>query len=137
MSVCNLRSKLPTKNFLSVIQSVTTNKNFSFRNAVGNYRRKIFVGSYRLNYVRTSFRIEKKGGSLTWRFWRVIFSDELTDGFKTTARTVTWPVRHLNCRWTHRGIWNGRSVRWRVDFSVRITDVITDEVSVGETVGKS
>ena len=28
------------------------------------------VGSYRLNYGRKSFRIKKKGGSLTWRFWR-------------------------------------------------------------------
>jgi len=24
-----------------------------------------------------------------WRFWRVIFSDEITDGFKKTARTAT------------------------------------------------
>ena len=71
---------------------------FSIRNSVGNYRRKISVGSYRLkisvgsyrlNYGRKSFRIKKKGGPLTWRFWRVIFSDGLTDGFKTTARTVT------------------------------------------------
>ena len=133
MSIGNLRSKLPMENFPSVIQSVTTNRNFSVWNAVGNYRRKISVGSYRMNYGRTSFQIEKKGGLLTWRFWLVIFSD----GFKMTARTVTWPVRRLNCRRTHRGIWNGRSVRWRVDFSVRITDVITDGVSVGETVGKS
>jgi hypothetical protein len=29
--------------------------------------------------------VVKKNGSLTWRFWRVIFSD----GFKKTARTVT------------------------------------------------
>jgi hypothetical protein len=24
-----------------------------------------------------------------WRFWRVIFSDGITDGFKKTARTAT------------------------------------------------
>jgi hypothetical protein len=27
--------------------------------------------------------------SLTWSFWRVIFLDGITDGFKKTARTVT------------------------------------------------
>jgi hypothetical protein len=35
------------------------------------------------------FVVKKKNGSLTWRFWRVIFSDGITDGFKKTARTVT------------------------------------------------
>jgi len=128
MFVGNLRSKLPADTFLSVIQSITTDGIFFVRNSVSNYRRKVFIGSYRLNYKRKSFRI-KKSGSLMWRFWRVIFSD----GFKTTARTMTWPVRRLNCWWNHRGIWNGRSVRWHVDFSVRITD----RTSVGETVRKS
>jgi len=37
---------------------------------------------------RNVFR-RKKNGSLTWRFWRVIFSDGITDGFKNTARTAT------------------------------------------------
>jgi len=33
--------------------------------------------------------VVKKGGSLTWRFWRVIFSDGIIDGFKKTACTAT------------------------------------------------
>jgi len=129
MSVGNLRSKLPMGIFPSVIQSVTIDGKFSVHNSVGNYQRKLSIGSYRLNYGREIFWIKKKGGSVTWRFWRVIF----TDGFKTTACTVTWPVRHLECRWNHRGIRNARSIRWRVYFFVRITD----GKSVGETVGKS
>ena len=133
MFVGNLRSKLLTDTFPSILQSVTTNGIFSVRNSVSNYRQKVSVGSYRLNYGRKSFWIKKKDGSLTWRFWRVIFSD----GFKTKARTVTWPVRRLNSRRNHRGIWNGRSVQWRVDFSIKITNDITDEKSVGETVEKS
>ena len=56
ISVGNLRSKLPTDTFPSVIQSVTTDGPFSVRNSVGNYRRKFSVGSYRLNYGRKSFR---------------------------------------------------------------------------------
>jgi hypothetical protein len=131
--VGNLRSKLPTETFPSIIQSVTTDGPFSVCNSVGNYRRKLSVGTYRQNYGRKSFRIKKKAGRWRGGFGGLFFSD----GFKTTARTVTWPVRRLNCRWTHRGIWNGRSVRWRVYVSVRITDVITDGYSIGETVGKS
>jgi len=42
ISVGNLRSQLPTDTFPSVIQSVTTDGNFSVRNSVGNYRRKLF-----------------------------------------------------------------------------------------------
>jgi len=134
ISVGNLRSKLPTDTFPSVIQSVTTDGPFSVRTSVGNYRRKISVGSYRLNYGRKSFRIKKKKVG-RWRggFGGLFFSDGITDGFKTTARTVTWPVRCLNCRRTHRGIWNDRSVWWRVYVSVRITY----GVSVSETIGKS
>jgi len=64
-----------------------------------------------------------------WRFWRVIFSNGITDGFKRTTRIATWPVRHLNCRRNHRGIWNGRSIRWHVDCSVKIIDGFTDGVS--------
>jgi hypothetical protein len=112
MSVGNLRSKLPTTTFPSVLQSVTTNGNFL---------------SVVTDWITNEkvFEFKKKDGSLMWRFWRVIFSD----GFKTTARTVTWLVRRLHCRRNHQGIWNGRSVRWRVNFSIRITDGITDRIS--------
>ena len=115
MSVGNLRSKLPTATFPSVLQSVTTDENFP---------------SVVTDWItdRRVFEFKKKGGSLTWRFWRVIFSDGITDGFKTTARTVTWPIHRLHCRRNHRGIWNGRSVRWRVNFFVRITDGIIDGI---------
>jgi hypothetical protein len=133
--------KLPTDTFLSVIQSVTTNESFFVRNSVGNYRQNFFVGSYRLNYGRKMVRIKKKDGSLTWRFWRVIFCwrnhRRIQNNSPYSARTVTRPVRRLNCRRTHRGIWNGRSVRWRVYVSVRITDVSTDGYSVSKTIGKS
>jgi hypothetical protein len=30
-------------------------------------------------------RIKKKGGSLTWRLLRAFFTDEITEGFKTSA----------------------------------------------------
>ena len=60
ISVGNLRSKLPTDTFPSVIQSVTTDGPFSVRNSVGNYRRQFSVGSYRRNYERKSFWIKKK-----------------------------------------------------------------------------
>jgi hypothetical protein len=114
ISVGNLRSKLPTDTFPSVIQSLTTDGPFSVRNSVGNYRRKISVGIYRLNFERKSFWIKKKRGPLTWRFWPVIFFRRIqNEGFEI-AGTVTWPVRRLNCRRTHRGIWNGRSGRWCV-----------------------
>ena len=62
MSVGNLRSKLLTDTFPSVIQSVTTDGPFSVRNSIGNYRRKFSVGSYRLKYGLKSFRIKKKTG---------------------------------------------------------------------------
>jgi hypothetical protein len=109
MYVGNLRLKLPMNTFPSVIQSVTTDGP--------------------LNYGWKSFWIKKKSGRWRGGFGGLFFSD----GFKTTTRTVTWPVRRLNCWQTHRGIWNGRSVRRRVYVSIRITD----GVSVGETVGKS
>jgi hypothetical protein len=35
------------------------------------------------------FSEKKTGGSLTWRFWQVIFADGITDRFKKTARAVT------------------------------------------------
>jgi len=118
LSVSNLRSKLPTDTFPSVIQSVTTDGIFSVRNSVGNYRRKFSVGSYQLNYGRKSFRIKKKGGSLTWRFWRVIcfptksptdskrqsvqcpYSDVTGSPFKLptdSPRDLKWQIRTVTC----------------------------------------
>jgi hypothetical protein len=127
--------------FSSVIQSVKTDEKFSVCNSVGKYRRKISVGIYRLNYGRKSFWILKKVGRWRGGFGGLFFSDGITDGFKNycpySARKVMWPVCRLNFRRTHRGIWNGRSVRWHVYVSVRITGVITDGVSVCKTVGKS
>jgi hypothetical protein len=113
-----LRSKLPTNTFPSVIQSVTIDGLFSVRNSVGNYRQKISVGSYRLNYERKSFRIKKKDGSLTWRFWWVIFfrriqndssySDVTGSPFKLptdSPRDLKWQIRtvtSLCVRQNHR-----------------------------------
>ena len=122
ISVGNLRSKLPTDTFPSVLQSVTTDENFSVRNSVGNYRRKVSVGSCRLNYGWKSFRIKKKGGSLTWRFWGVIFfptdskrqsvqcpySDVTSSPFKLpmdSPRDLKWQIRTVTClcfRQNHR-----------------------------------
>ena len=122
MSVGNLRSKLPTDTFPSVIQSVTTDRNFSVRNSVGNYRWKLSVGNYRLNYGWKSFRIKKKGGSLTWRFWGVIFfptdskrqsvqcpySDVTGSPFKLpmdSPRDLKWQIHTVTClcfRQNHR-----------------------------------
>jgi hypothetical protein len=62
MSVGNLRLKLPTDTFLSVIQSITTGGQFSVRNSVGNYQQKISGGSYQLNYGRKIFELKKKAG---------------------------------------------------------------------------
>ena len=59
--------------FPSVIQSVKTDENFSVRNSVGKYRRKFFVGILPTELRMEKFPNLKKGGSLTWRFWRVIF----------------------------------------------------------------
>ena len=75
--------------FPFVIQSITTDGLFFVRNSVGNYRQKISVGSYQLNFGRKSFRIKKKGGPLTWRFWPVIFFRRIqNEGFEI-AGTVT------------------------------------------------
>ena len=125
--VGNLRSKLPTDTFPSVIQSVTTDGPFSICNSIGNYQRKISVDSYRLNYGRKSFRIKKKGGLLTWRFWRVIFfrriqndspySDVTGSPFKLptdSPRDLKWQIRTVTClcvRQNHRQSvrrWNRR-----------------------------
>jgi len=130
--VSNLRSKLSTDTFPFVIQSVTTDGLFSVRNSVGNYRQKFSVGSYWLNYGQKSFWIKKKGGSLTWRFWRVIlfstdskrqpvqcpYSDVTGSPFKLpmdSPRDLKWQIRTVtylcfcqNHRRNHR--WNIR--RW-------------------------
>jgi len=127
--------------FPSVIQSVKTDENFFVRNSVGKYRRKFSVGILPTELRTEKFPNLKKGGSLTWRFWRVIFfrrnRRRIQKDCPYSSRKVMWPVRRLNFWRTHRGIWNGRSVRWHVYVSVRITGVITDGVSVGKTVGKS
>ena len=112
--VGNLRSKLPMKTLPSVIQSVTTNGK---------------CPSVVTDWITDEKVYElKKGVSLTWRFLRGYF----TNGFKTTARTVTWSVRSLKCRRNHRRIWNGRSVRWRVDFSVRTSSTENPSVKPSE-----
>jgi len=114
ISVSNLRSELPMDTFPSVLQSVTTDENFSVRNSVGNYRQKYSVGSYRLNYERKSFRIKKK--ACRWRggFGGSFFSDDITDGFKNDSpysdvtgapftlptdspRDLKWQIRTLTC----------------------------------------
>ena len=117
-----LRSKLPTDTILFVIQSVTTDDKFP--SVVTDW-----ITDEKVSVV-------KKRRVATWRFWQVIFSDGITDGFKKTARTATWTVRRLNCRRNHRGIWNGRSVRWHVDCSVKITDGSPIEVPSVKPSGK-
>jgi len=47
------------------------------------------ISSYRLNYGWNNFQIKKKASRLRGGFGGVIFTDGLTDRFKTTARTVT------------------------------------------------
>ena len=84
------------------------------------------------------FRIKKtKGGSLTWRFLRVIFSIRITEGFKTAAlRMVTWPVHHLKCQQNYRGIQNGRFVWWHVLFADGLIDGILPSVKLSKKVNK-
>ena len=111
MSVGNLRSKLPTDNFSSVIQSVTIDGNFSVRNSIGNYQRKISVCSYRLNYRRKSFWILKKRRVadvevLAGYFFRRIqndspYSDVTGSPFKLltdSPRDLKWQIRTITCR---------------------------------------
>jgi len=126
--VGNLRSELPTETFSSVFPSVATDGNIP--SVVTDW---ITDGKVSELKKRRVADVEVLAG----HFFPTISP---TDS-KTTARTVTWPVRRLYYRRTHLGIWNGRSVRWRVYVSVRITDLIsdwfTDGISVGESVGKS
>jgi len=115
--------KITDGHFPSVIQSVTTDKKFPSVFTDWITDGKVFEFKKR--------RVADVG------VLAVFFSDRITDGFKNdcpySARKVMRPVRRLNFRRTHRGIWNGRSVRWHVYVSVRITD----GHSVGKTVGKS
>jgi hypothetical protein len=112
--VGNLRSKLPTDTFPSVIQSITTDGPFFVRNSVGNYRRKISVCSYRLNFGRKSFRIKKKRRAadvevLTGYFfptdskrgiWNCRYSDVIGSPFKLptdSPRDLKWQIRTVTC----------------------------------------
>jgi len=114
MFVSNLRSKLPTDTFLSVIQSVTTDGIFSVRNSVGNYRRKVFIGSYRLNYGQKSFRNKKRrvadvevlaGYFFRWNHRQIQndspYNDVTGSPFKLpteSARDLKWQIRTVTCQ---------------------------------------
>ena len=131
MSVGNLRLKLPTDTFPFVLQSVTTDGPFSVRNSVGNYRRKIFVGSYRLNYGWKSFRIKKRAGRWRGGFGGLFFfrrnhrriqndspySDVTGSPFKLptdSPKDLKWQIRTVTClcfRQNHRRN-HRRSFRW-------------------------
>jgi len=93
--VGNLRLKLPTETFPSIIQSVTTDEPFFIRNSV--------------------FRIKKKGRSLMWRFWQVIFfwriqndssySDVTGLPFKLptdSPRDLKWQIHTVTCLCFHQ-----------------------------------
>jgi hypothetical protein len=117
-----LRSELPTDTFPSVIQSVTTDGNFSVRNSVGRYRQNISVGIYRRNYGRKSFRIKKRRVADVEVLAGHLFSDDITDGFKNdssyndvtgapftlptdSSRDLKWQIRTVTClcfRQNHR-----------------------------------
>jgi len=113
MSVGNLRLKLPTNTFPSVIQSVTTD--WKFPSVVTDWITDGIVSEL------------KKGGSLTWRFWRVIFfwqiqndspySDVTGSPFKLpmdSPRDLKWQIHTVTClcfRQNHRRSfhrWNRR-----------------------------
>ena len=121
ISVGNLRSKLPTETFPSVIQSVTTDGLFSVCNSVGNYRRKFSIGSYRLNYGRKSFRIKNKrrvadvevlAGYFFRRNHRWIqndspYSDVTGAPFTLPTdppRDLKWQIRTVTCQFFHQKI---------------------------------
>jgi len=117
ISVGNLRSKLPTETFSSVIQLVTTDGPVSVCNSVGNYPS---VLTDRITDGKVSEL--KKGRSLMWRFWRVIFvrrnhrriqndspySDMTSSLFKlpmNSPRDLKWQIRTVTClyfRQNHR-----------------------------------
>ena len=90
------------------------------------------VGSYRLNYGWKSFRIKKKGGSLTWRFWQgyfyrrnhrriqndSLYSDVTGSPFKMpteSPRNSKCQIRTVTCRFfcqNHRRHHRRKSRRW-------------------------
>ena len=74
--------------------------------------------------------LELKKKTVRWRggFGRWFLLTESPMDLKRQPHTVTWPVHHLKCRWNHWGIQNSRFIRWRVDFSIRIADGLTDEL---------
>ena len=74
------------------------------------------------------FRIKKKAIRWSGGFCGWFFPTESPRDLKRQLRTVTWPVHRLKCRRNYRGIQNGRSVRWRVLFAVRIADRLTDRI---------
>jgi len=111
-----LRSNLPTELFPSVIQSVTTYGQCS--SVVTDWITDDCLSVVTDWITDEKFRIKKKtvrwrGGFLGWFL--------LTDS-KLQLRTVMWPIHRLKCWRNYRGIRNSRSVRWRVNFSVRIAD---------------
>ena len=54
-----------------------------------------------------------------------ILTESPTD-LKWQIHTMTWLVHHLKYWRNHQGIRYGRSVRWRVDFFIRIANGLTD-----------
>jgi len=122
--VGNLRSKLSTDNVPSVLQSVTTDENFP--SVINNWitNRKVSIVK-----KRRVADVEILAGYFFRQDHRRIQKDS------------SYSDHHLYCRQNHRRnhqwIWNGRSVWWRVDYSVRIIDGVTDGVSIDETIGKS
>jgi len=74
-------------------------------------------------------RIKKKR-AVHWRggHWGYFLPTESPRDSKRQLRTVTRPVHRWKCRRNHRGIQNDSSVWWRVLFTVRIADGITDKI---------
>jgi len=98
------------------------------------------------------WEFKKKDGSLTWRLLGVFFTDEITEGFKTSALygdvsdspmemptdsprdskrqlcMVTWPIHRWNCWRNNRRIQNYSTIRWRALFADRLADSFTDGI---------
>jgi len=74
------------------------------------------------------FRIKKK--VVRWRggFCGWFLPTESPRDSKRQLRTVTWPIHRLKCRWNHQGIQNSSSVWWRVLFTIKIANGITDGI---------
>jgi hypothetical protein len=71
-----------------------------------------------------------------WRFWRVTFSDRITDGFKKTACTATaiYIADEITDGFEMADLYGDVSIVPSESLTVSLTD---NGVSVGETVGKS